>query len=54
MLLGVSVVNNPPAKQEPQEMWVQALGQEDTLKEGLELTSVFLPGKSHEQRILVG
>ena len=28
-----SVVKNPPAVQETQEMWVQSLGQEDTLEE---------------------
>ena len=29
------VVKNPPAKQEPQEAWVQSLGQEDLLEEGM-------------------
>ena len=28
-------VKKPPAMQEPQEMWVQALGQEDPLEEGM-------------------
>ena len=27
------MVKNPPAVQETQEMWVQSLGQEDTLEE---------------------
>ena len=39
-----SVVKNLPAKQ---EMWVRSLGWED-------LSSVFLPGKSHGQRSLAG
>ena len=28
------------------EMWVLSLGQEDSLEEGMEPTSVFLPGES--------
>ena len=35
-------------------MQVQSLGWEDLLEEGMESTSVFLPGESHEQRSLVG
>ena len=31
---GGSAVKNPPAIQEPQETWVQSLGQEDPLEEG--------------------
>ena len=34
-LPGNSEVYNPPAIQEPQEMWVQFLGQEDPLKKGM-------------------
>ena len=30
-----SVVKNPPAMQEPQETWVQSLGWEDPLEEGM-------------------
>ena len=30
-----SAVKNPPAMQEPQETWVQFLGQEDPLEEGM-------------------
>ena len=30
---GGSAVKNPPAMQEPQEMWVQSLGWEDPLEE---------------------
>ena len=40
--------------QETPEKWTQPLGWEDTLEEGMQLTQVFLPGKSHEQRNLVG
>ena len=29
------MVKNPPAMQEPQEMWVPSLGQEDLLEEGM-------------------
>ena len=32
---GGSVVKNPPAIQELQEMWVLSLGREDPLEEGL-------------------
>ena len=32
---GDSVVKNPPAVQEPQEMQVQLLGQEDPVEEGM-------------------
>ena len=30
-----SVVKNPPTMQEPQETWVQSLGQKDPLEEGV-------------------
>ena len=33
---------------------VRSLGWEDPLEEGMQLTPVFLPGKSHGQRSLVG
>ena len=33
---GGSVVKNPSAIQEMQEMWVRSLGQEDPLEEGME------------------
>ena len=39
---GGSAVKNPPAVQEPQEMWVQSLGQEDPLEEGMETHSSIL------------
>ena len=37
------MVKNPPAMQ---KTWVQPLGWEDPLEEGMELTPVFLPGES--------
>ena len=37
-----------------QETWVQSLGQEDPLEKEMATTPVFLPGKSHGQRSLVG
>ena len=40
--------------EETKEMWVQSLGWEDPLEEGMELTPAFLPGKSHRQKSLVG
>ena len=44
------VVNNLHAN----EMWVQSLGWEDPLEEGMESTLVFLPRESHGQRNLAG
>ena len=40
--------------QEMQEIQVQSLGQEDPMEEGMVTTTVFLAGKSHEQRSLAG
>ena len=37
-----------------QETQVRSLGWEDALEEEMEPTPVFLPGESHEQRILAG
>ena len=37
-----------------QETWVRSLGQEDALEKEMQPTPVFLPGKSHGQRSLVG
>ena len=34
-------------------MWVQSLGQEDPLEEGMRTSQVFLPEESHGQRSLV-
>ena len=45
------MVKNLLAKQ---ETWVQSLGWEDPLDMGWQLTPVFLPGKSHGQRSVVG
>ena len=39
------MVKNLPVMQ---ETWVQSLGWEDHLEEGMQPTPVFLPGKSHE------
>ena len=47
---GGAGVENPPAVQEMKEIQVQSLGQKDLLKEGMQPTSVFLPGESHELR----
>ena len=44
-------VKNLPANQETQ---VQSLGREDPLEKEMATTPVFLPGKSHGQRRLVG
>ena len=41
------MVKNLPAMQ---EMWVCSLGREDPLGKEMQLTPVFLPGKSHGQR----
>ena len=40
--------------QETQEMWTGSLGWEDPLEEEMVTHSVFLPGKFHGQRSLVG
>ena len=37
-----------------QKTWVQSLGWEDTLEEGMATTPVSLPGELHGQRSLVG
>ena len=49
--LGGSVVKYPPAKQETQ---VRSLGWEDPWRRKRQPMPVFLPGKSHGQRSLVG
>ena len=36
------MVKNPPAMQETQEMWVQSLGREDPLEEGMATHSSIL------------
>ena len=50
---GLAVKNLPAV----QELWIQSLGQEDPPHPGVgngNVASVFLPGKSYEQRSLVG
>ena len=49
--LVAQMVKTPPAVQ---ETWVQSLGREDPLEKEWLPTPVFLPGKSHGQRSLVG
>ena len=44
----------PLAMQEMQETWVPFLGQEDPLEQEMATTPVFLMGKLHGQRSLVG
>ena len=51
---GGSMVKTLPAMQKPQDMRVRSLGWEDPLEESMEPTPVFLPGKSHGERSLVG
>ena len=48
-----SAVKNPPAAQEPQETWVQSLGQEEPLEEGMATRSTVLAWRI-PQRSLVG
>ena len=52
--LGTSVVKNPPANAGDSETQVQSLGQEDPLEKEMATTPIFLPGKFHGQRCLVG
>ena len=49
-----SVVKNPPAMLEPQEMQVLSLGQEDPRKRTHQPTPLLLLGEAHEQRSLEG
>ena len=39
---GGSAVKNPPVTQKPQDIWVQFLGQEDPLEEGMATHSSIL------------
>ena len=43
---GGSVVKNPPAMEEMQEMWVWSLGHEDPLEEEMETHSIILAWKN--------
>ena len=45
------MVKNLPAMQ---ETWIQSLGREDPLEEGMAPTIVFVPRESHGQRSLAG
>ena len=47
----VKMVKNPPAMQ---KTWVQSLGWEDLLEEGMLPTPLLLPGEFHGQGSLVG
>ena len=49
--LVAQMVKNPPVMQETR---VRSLGREDYLEKEMATTPVFLPGKFHEQRSLVG
>ena len=49
--LVVQMVKNPPAMQ---DTWVQSLGWEDSLEEGMATHSSFLPGEPHGERSLAG
>ena len=49
-----NVGKNPQAMQETQETQVPSLSWENALEEASEPPPVFLPGKSHGQRSLVG
>ena len=49
-----SVVKNPLAMQEMQEMWVPSLGRQDFLEEEMATHSSILPEKSHGQKSLAG
>ena len=49
--LVVQTLKNLPAMR---ETWVQSLGWEDALEEGMATTPVFLPGESHGQKSLAG
>ena len=54
MFPGGSAVNNLPAIQEPWEMQVLSLGQEDPLEEDMATDSSILVWRTHGQRRLVG
>ena len=49
--LVAQMITNLP---EMQENWIRSLGQEDSPEKGMANTPVFLPGKFHGQRSLVG
>ena len=47
---GGSVVKNPPAMQETQEVWVPSLGRGDPLGKKVATHSSILAGKSHGRK----
>ena len=49
-----SVVKNPPAMQELQEIWVCSLGQKDPLAKDMATHSSILAWRTHGQGSLVG
>ena len=51
---GGSMVKMHMPKQESQEMWIRFLDQEVPLEKEMQLTQVFLLGKSHGQKSLAG
>ena len=51
---GGSMIKYTPAIQEMQKTWVQSLGQEDPWNRKWQPTPLFLPGKFHGQRSLLG
>ena len=51
---GGSVVKNPPALQQMEEMHVRSLGWENLLEREMAVTVVFMLGESHGQRNQVG
>ena len=51
---GGSATENLPAMQEPQETWVQSLGQEDPLEEGMAAHSSILAWRIPWRRNLPG
>ena len=48
------MIKNHLPIQETWETWVQSLGQEASLEEGMAAHSDILPGESHGQKSLVG
>ena len=52
MQIASQVVENLPAKPEPQETWLRSRGQEDPYRRKWQPVPLFLHGKSHGQRTL--
>ena len=47
-------VKKPSCQSRRNETWIQSLGQEDPLEQGMAIHSSILAGESHEQRSLMG